>query len=48
MRGCQLDVAVRACEKAIALAQAKGEDQDARRFREQLELFRARQPFRIR
>jgi tetratricopeptide (TPR) repeat protein len=40
--------AVRACEKAVELAQGAGEEKDAARFREHLDLFRAGKPVRIR
>ncbi len=40
--------AVAACEKAIELSRSKGDDQTASRCEQQLELFRAQKPFRIR
>lgn len=44
----RFDDAVRECEKAIALAERAGDAGEAARFRGHLDLFRARQPFRVR
>ncbi len=43
----RFDDAVTACGRAIALAQASGGTKDADRFREELELYRARKPLRV-